>query len=251
MKKSLLLTLSGIFLCMTAQAADYVWTGNADNQWSNSKNWSVDGGSTSYYPQSGKDNAFIGTDAGTVRWENCEYWGDTENVTIGSGSTLICNATNRDTLFNVASITLGSGSALQFTSTSTNSDFALARDLTVNYDEVTVAQQTYFDATGVTQWWGNSHTVYLTGSLDTTSLTGSGTIDLLAFKTLDGAPTFDYTGFDITGDSSVALSFSDVTEGGVRKIAVNYTVLTVPEPTTATLSLLALAALCSRRRRKA
>ena len=91
----------------------------------------------------------------------------------------------------------------------------------------------------------------MTGSLDTTSLTGSGTIDLLAFKTFDGAPTFDYTGFDITGDSSVALSFSDVTEGGVRKIAVNYTVLTVPEPTTATLSLLALAALCSRRRRKA
>lgn len=253
MKKSLLLTFAGLSLCMTAQAdTDYVWSGNANDQtWSNYLNWNVGGSPNYYYPQSGSDNAIIGADAGTIRWENCAYWGATKSIALGSGSTLVCNATDDYTKFSVQSITLESGSALQFTSTSTNGDFGLQNDLTVNYNKVTAANHTYFDATAVRQWWGNEHTVYLTGSLDTTSLTGSGTIELCAFTTFDSAPTIDYTGFDVTGDSSVELSIFDVTQDGVRTIGVNYNVLTVPEPTTATLSLLALAALCSRRRRKA
>lgn len=254
MKKSLLLTLASLSLCMTAQAdTDYVWTGNANDQtWSNPDNWNVGGSPTAYYPQSGSDNAIIGADAGTIRWEACSYWGATKSIALGSGSTLICNATGEGHAdFSVPSITLESGSALQFSSTSTNSDFGLQNDLTVNYNKVTAADHTYFDATEVRQWWGNGHTVYLTGSLDTTGLTGSGTIELCAFTTFHSTPTINYTGFDVTGDSSVELSIYDVTEDGVRTIGVNYNVLTVPEPTTATLSLLALAALCSRRRRKA
>ncbi len=253
MKKSLLLTLAGLSLCMTAQADnDYVWSGKADGQtWSNSNNWNVGGSPNGYYPQSGSDNAIIGADAGTIRWEACAHWGATKSIALGSGSTLICNATNDYMNFSVQSITLESGSALQFSSTSTNSDFGLQNNLTVNYNKVAAADHAYFDATEVRQWWGNGHTVYLTGSLDTTGLTGSGTIELCAFTTFHSTPTINYTGFDVTGDSSVELSIYDVTEDGVRTIGVNYNVLTVPEPTTATLSLLALAALCSRRRRKA
>lgn len=254
MKKTLLLTLASLSLCMTAQADnDYVWSGKTDGQtWSNSNNWNVGGSPNGYYPQSGSDNAIIGADAGTIRWEACDYWGATKSIALGSGSTLICNATDGGHAnFSVPFITLESGSALQFSSTSANGDFGLQNDLTVNYNKVTAADHTYFDATEVRQWRGNEHTVYLTGSLDTTDLTGSGTIKLLAFTTFNPAPTIDYNGFDVTGDSSVELSIYDVTEDGVRTIGVNYNVLTVPEPTTATLSLLALAALCSRRRRKA
>lgn len=253
MKKYFLFTLAGLSLCLTAQAdTNYVWTGKAEDQsWSNPQNWNVNGSPNGYYPQSGADNATIGDNAGTIRWENCAFWGASKSIEIGSGSTLICNATDGKSNFSAQTITLESGSALQFTSATTNGDFGLQSNLTINYDGVTAADYTYFDATGAKQLWGNGHTVYLTGSVDTTGLTGSGTIDLLAYTTFGSAPAFDYTDLDLTGDGTVQLTISDVTENGVRKIGVNYTVLAVPEPATATLSLLALAGLCARRRRKA
>ena len=93
--------------------------------------------------------------------------------------------------------------------------------------------------------------VTFTGTLDMNSLSGSGTIELASIKSaqLGGNLYLDLFGLDIsTSDPKIQTSVAQVTENGVTKVLINYE--TVPEPATATLSLLGLGGLLLRRKRQ-
>lgn len=90
-----------------SQAATYIWSGAANNGiYGDSGNWTVNGSPNGYYPQhSANDDAVIGQNAGTITWSNSEaFFGDTNTIQIGSGSTLVCSPAKGD--LNVNSITL-------------------------------------------------------------------------------------------------------------------------------------------------
>ena len=119
-----------ILCCLSAgisQAATYVWSGAAGNGiYGDSNNWTVDGAPNGYFPQhSTNDNAIIGENAGTVTWSTAQsFFGATNTVQVGSGSTLVCTTTIGD--LNVNSFTLEGNSHLVFESSNA---FGLGRDL--------------------------------------------------------------------------------------------------------------------------
>lgn len=240
-----------ILCCLSAgisQAATYVWSGAAGNGiYGDSNNWTVNGSPNGYYPQnSNNDNAVIGENAGTVTWSTSQsYFGATNTVQVGSGSTLVCTTTVGD--LNVNSFTLEGNSQLVFESTNA---FGLGRDFTLDFGTFSAAEHGSWTATDITSFWVNHHTVTFTGTLDMDSLSGSGSIELAAIKTDQSAGplNLDLSGLNIASNSQVKASVTQVTENGITRVLVNYE--TVPEPATATLGLLGLEALLLRRRRK-
>lgn len=122
-----------ILCCLSAgisQAATYVWSGAAGNGiYGDSNNWTVDGAPNGYFPQhSTNDNAIIGENAGTVTWSTAQsFFGATNTVQVGSGSTLVCTTTIGD--LNVNSFTLEGNSHLVFESSNA---FGLGRDFTLD-----------------------------------------------------------------------------------------------------------------------
>ena len=240
-----------ILCCLSAgisQAATYVWSGAAGNGiYGDSNNWTVDGAPNGYFPQhSTNDNAIIGENAGTVTWSTAQsFFGATNTVQVGSGSTLVCTTTIGD--LNVNSFTLEGNSHLVFESSNA---FGLGRDFTLDFGTFTAAEHRSWTATDLTNFWTNGKTVTFTGTLDMNSLSGSGTIELASIKSAQqgGNLNLDLSGLNIASNSQVQATVTQVTENGVTKVLINYE--TVPEPATATLSLLGLGSLLLRRKRQ-
>ena len=231
-----------------SQAATYIWSGAANNGiYGDSGNWTVNGSPNGYYPQhSANDDAVIGQNAGTITWSNSEaFFGDTNTIQIGSGSTLVCSPAKGD--LNVNSITLEGNAHLVFESTNA---FGLGRDFTLNFGTFTASEHGSWTATDIANLWVNHHSVHFTGTLDMNSLTGSGTIELASIKSdqWDGPLTLDLSGLNIASTSQVQANVTQVTENGVTKVIINYE--TAPEPATFSLGILGLGGLLLRRRRK-
>lgn len=247
MKLSLCSFFAACCLCAgISQAATYLWTGNAGNGiYGDKNNWSVNGAPNGYYPQSNSDSAIIGADAGTITWSNAQsYFGASNSVQIGSGSTLLCTTTVGD--LNVNSFTLEGNSQLIFESSNA---FGLSRDFTLDFGNFTADSHGSWNATNITNFWANGKTVSFTGTLDMNSLSGNGTIELAAIKSgqQGGNLVLDLSGLVIASNSQVQASVKQVTEDGVTRVLVTYE--TVPEPAACSLSLFGLAALLMRRRR--
>ncbi len=240
-----------ILCCLStslSQATTYIWSGAAGNGiYGDANNWTVNGTPNGYYPQSNSDNAIIGKNAGTVTWSTSQsYFGATRQVIIESGSTLLCTTTVGD--LNVDSFTLEGNSQLIFESSNA---LGLGRNFTLNFGTFTAEEHGTLTATDISGFWTNGKTVVFAGILDTSSLSGSGTIELASIKSaqLGGNLYLDLFGLDIsTSDPKIQTSVAQVTENGVTKVLINYE--TVPEPATATLSLLGLGGLLLRRKRQ-
>lgn len=233
MKKSLvfLFALSGAVL-----AADYTWVGPEGGDWATSANWDLNNG---YYPQSDSDHAIIG-DNKSVIWSSCQYFGATNIVTLGKNSILTLTA-NGD--LNVNTFEIGGGSKVNW-----SNDYALGfgRNLTINYGTFSADSYGQFNITTGQSLWYNSHTVSLVGTLDFANVSpGEGTIQLYTLSGGVNGLSVDYRGLNvINANESVIYEIKQVDNG----VAIAYNV--IPEPTTATMSLLALAGLAARRRRK-
>lgn len=226
-----------LLLSSMAMAADYIWVGPDGGSWSTSSNWDID---NNFYPQSDKDTAIIGDDKSVI-WNACNYFGKCDSVILGERSILELAAAGN---INVRTFTIGGGSQVNW-----NNDSALgySRDFTINYGTFTADSYGQFNVLTESALWYNGHTVTLTGTLDFANIApGEGTINLYT-TTAAGVNGFsiDYSGLNvINADGRVTYDIEQVDNG----VAISYSV--VPEPSTATLSLLALAGLASRRRRK-
>ena len=112
----------------------------------------------------------------------------------------------------------------------------LGRNFTLNFGTFTAEEHGTLTATDISGFWTNGKTVVFAGILDTSSLSGSGTIELASIKSaqLGGNLYLDLFGLDISTS--------------VTKVLINYE--TVPEPATATLGLLGLGGLLLRRKRQ-
>jgi len=240
-----------ILCCLSAgisQAATYVWSGAAGNGiYGDSNNWTVDGAPNGYFPQhSTNDNAIIGENAGTVTWSTAQsFFGATNTVQVGSGSTLVCTTTIGD--LNVNSFTLEGNSHLVFESSNA---FGLGRDFTLDFGTFTAAEHGSWTATDLTNFWTNGKTVTFTGTLDMNSLSGSGTIELASIKSAQqgGNLNLDLSGLNIASNSQVQAT--PAAGHGNEGRDAHERATTVPEPATATLSLLGLGSLLLRRKRQ-
>ena len=93
--------------------------------------------------------------------------------------------------------------------------------------------------------------IALTLCLDSTEITGDGftfTLDEATLAMLEGSELVEF-GFYIDGELQEGSSVT-LTEGANVTFGVTQMTALIPEPTTTTLSLLALSALCLRRRRQ-
>jgi len=239
-----------ILCCLSAgisQAATYVWIGAAGNGiYGDSGNWEVNGQPNGYYPQSNSDAAIIGENAGTITWSTSQgYFGATNTVQLGAGSTLLCSSEIGD--LNVNSFTLEGNARLVLESTNA---LGLGRNFTLNFGTFTATDHGSLTATDIKGFWTNGKTATFTGTLDMNSLSGSGTIELASIKAdqQGGNLTLDLSGLNVASTSRIQANVEQVTEGGVTKVVINYQ--SVPEPATATLSLLGLGALLLRRKRQ-
>ena len=101
-------------------------------------------------------------------------------------------------------------------------------------------------SSGVSVGGNLSYTLTLSGTDLTVSVTDANSGQWSYAATIASGVTFDTIGFIVDGNADANENTSTV---GVKNISVASTPA-VPEPATATLSLLALAGLCARRRRK-
>lgn len=233
MKKSFisLFALSGVVM-----AANYTWVGPENGDWATPSNWDLN---NAYYPQSDYDHAIIG-DNKSVIWSACKYFGASNTITLGTNSTLTLTANGN---LNVNTIGIGGGSKVNW-----GNEYALGfgRDLTINYGTFSADSFGQFNITTGQALWYNGHTVSLVGTLDFANVSpGEGIIELYTTSGGVHGISLDYSGLNIinTGED-VTYEIKQVNNG----VAITYNV--IPEPTSASLSLLALAGLAARRRRK-
>ncbi len=132
------------------------------------------------------------------------------------------------------------------------------KDNTVfDYGTFTADNHASIQVNNINSFWGNGKTMNFAGTLDTSGLSGEGSIVLATFQrgALDGL-NYNIDNLVIALDNSLGtVTKGWVTEGNLDKLTITYNIPAasednVPEPTTATLSLLALAGLAARRRRK-
>ena len=232
MKKSLvfLFALSGAVL-----AADYTWVGPENGDWATSANWDLNNG---YYPQSDSDRTIIG-DNKSVIWSSCQYFGASNIVTLGKNSILTMTSNGN---LNVNTLEIGGGSKVNW-----SNDYALGfgRDLTINFGTFSADSYGQFMITTGQALWYNDHTVSLVGTLDFANVSpGEGTIELYTTSGGINGLSLNYSGLEvINANEFVTYEIKQVDNG----VAIAYSV--IPEPATATLSLLALCGLAARRRR--
>ncbi len=239
--KKLLLTLLSV--SAIAGADVYTWCGDAgDNMWGNSNNWTNKNG---YYPQSDSDTAVINPGNAVIIWSNDQsYCGATKSITLGAGNTIRVEMGSGSNNLNFSTLTLGNGAIFELHGTNA---IGYGRNFTIDYGTFTADSHGFFNANMESgTLWTNGKTITLTGIFDTTDLTGSGSITLYDASQIGhggGAASFNVSG--ITLNTSDTVSAEIVTSN--NKVVINY--VAAPEPTTATLSLLALAGLAARRRR--
>ncbi len=244
----------------------YIWSGNAgDNLYQSSANWefiasegeTASQGNNSYSPTS-SDWAYIGYDYSTDGTTSTftpnnntltiTHTGmpQTSRIYLGSGTTLTCSADwegiGSDYFY------LSGGSNLILTSTG---DIGAGDGFTVDFGTFTADSHGTLSATGITRWWGDDKTITLTGTFDTTGLENgdSGSFTLASFAPSYNGINYDITNIQIDFATLPATASVDMVQNstGGYNLVVTYS---IPEPTTATLSLLALAGMAARRRRK-
>ncbi len=230
--------------CVGIVNADtYTWSGDAgDNTWGNPQNWTNPNG---YYPQGDQDSAVINPGNEVIIWSSTQsYHGATNSIDLGAGNTIIFEANSGASDLKVSAITLGGGARFELTGTNA---IGYNRDFTINYGTFTADSYGQFDVNMTAgTLWTNDKTITLTGNFDTSDHTGSGEIVLYDASGLSyggGGTTFDVSG--ITLNTSKKVTAEIITRD--NKVAISYQV--IPEPTTATLSLLALVGLAVRRRK--
>ncbi len=241
MKKTIvaLLAMAGM-----AHAADYIWTGNAgDNKWGNSGNWAVGGEPNGYYPQSGSDTAIINDGDYKITWTSEQpYFGASNEIYLGSGNTLLITTGSGADDIEFSAIHLSGDATVELSSTNA---IGYQKDFTIDYGTFTADSHGFFDATIDGTLWSNNHTLTLVGELDTSNLTGSGTILLYDASSAAGGINWNTDGLILTESETVQLDL--VTTG--TSVAINYEVLNVPEASSVLLSVLGLGVLGLRRRR--
>ena len=237
--------LSLFVTCVGIVNADtYTWSGAAgDNMWGNSQNWTNQNG---YYPQSDGDSAVINPGNEVIIWSSTQqYHGATNSIDLGAGNTIIFEANDGASDLSVSAITLGGGAKFELTGTNA---IGYGKDFTINYGTFTADSYGQFDVNMTAgTLWTNGRTITLSGNFDTSDLTGSGEIvlyDASGISYNGGDTTFNVSGITLNTSEKVT---AEIITGG-NKVSISYQV--VPEPTTATLSLLALCGLAARRRRK-
>lgn len=230
-------TLIALFaLSSVAVAANYTWVGPENGAWEVSSNWDINNG---YYPQSNSDSAFIG-DNKSVVWNSGQYFGASYSVTLGENSTLTLTSGGN---LNVSAFTIGKDSKINW-----SNEYALGygRDFTINYGTFTADSYGQFNVATNRDLWYNNHTVTLSGILDFEDVAaGEGTIKLYTQSGGLYGNNVNYSGLQVINTNDrVTYEIKHDNSG------VYITYNAVPEPATATLSLLALAGLAARRRRK-
>ncbi len=141
MKK--LITITSILAAGTlfASADTYTWTGTSGNKkWETSSNWDLN---NSYYPQSNKDTAIIGENAGTITISTDFRAFAAANVTIKSGSSVSATVGGNTVDFEGSIFNLLGG---RYEVTGTNA-IGFKGNFTFNYGDVTSDSQGYFGLT--------------------------------------------------------------------------------------------------------
>ncbi len=257
MKINHIFTLSALLAASSAMAAEYVWTGDGgNNDYQNNANWLMDGSATRFYPQATGDNALIDTGASVVWNGEKDYYGATGTLTLTNASSV--TMTKGGNALTPTTVKYeGSGTFAIYTP---GTDFGVQRDATFQYGTFTK------DAHGLTSVntgdkgiWANNHTWTFTGTFDTTGIEGTDSITLVSYTNIDyGSYTpsetdtahYQYS-FTATGANAEYVTFGwDASGKNYVASWEGVPVAPVPEPATATLSLLALTGLAARRRRK-
>lgn len=244
MKRSLLFPLLSLLASLPVSADVYTWTGNAgNNQWNVSSNWNLNNG---YYPQSSQDTAIIGLDKdgspAEVLWEGGSYWASTNVIELQEAASLTISG-NGD--LNIDRVAIGAGSSYKLVA---EGDLGLGRDFTMDFGTFTADSCGVWDATEIGKgFWGNGHTITVTGVLDRTHLPLTETTLVLArYKAPTGSLTVNFDGLDLQG-----LALNQTTEDGVVTWSVAIPAApAVPEPASTALGLLGWGMLALRRRRK-
>ncbi len=262
----------------------YVWTGDAgDNSYTNGENWDTvqnegeltrtEGGNPA---SSGRDWAYIGynvsvADGVTIFTPDADatpltitkdYNGAIAQKLFLHQTTLNLSGGGDVTL--PSELVIGDGSSVNLTGTSAfgGLDGTSTLDLTSTAVAGQAAKFT-LESDGGNFWGGTDKVLNFKGTIDTSGLTGTGSITL---ATIDiGESNYGYGWYDDAYGISVSfdeLSAENATFAWVPgvnssgNLVMTYDIPTqpdtpaIPEPTTATLSLLALAGLAARRRRK-
>lgn len=235
MKKAIIILSS---LSTMAMAADYTWVGPENGQWNVSSNWDINNG---YYPQSDYDHAFIG-DNKSVIWSGGDYYGASNSITLGQNSVL---SLTKDGNINVSTFTIGKNSAVNWTN---DYDLGYSRSFTINYGTFTADSYGQFNVTTERALWYNGNKVTLNGVLDFAEVDpGEGTIRLYTLNGGVDGLNIDYSGLQVINTNDrITYEIKQENNG----VSIAYKVAPVPEPATATLSLMALAGLAARRRRR-
>lgn len=280
MKKTILMTLAALGLAGMAQADTivansdfytsndngwlYVWTGNGDNdQTSNYANWgyyqnassTVAGSSNGNVPGT-KAQTFIGWDMTIVDGTQVLTSNETAcSVTLTNGQWLGAqNATGEWYIGSNVTVT-GTNVGIGGTTGALNSFSFYFADLATSNSSITLdtlwIRQTNITLEGTLNMTGSDFSkVLFTG---TNMQQSEGIWDASSFIVTDAnGQALTYAGSD-SGHVGEEGYFWLETKGGETvgsTLTVTIVAKATPEPTTATLSLLALAGLCARRRRK-
>ncbi len=261
MKSKLILTLVALMAAGAASAADvtvttYTWVGTGTTgSWSTAANWQ--GGNPGNYPVSNNnqwadDVIFSDREANNTLTVTSTGNGNNplsvRSIDIGNNVAVKVDVgSDKQQNVYLESITLGAGATFQVTS---GNSIGFEKDMTLNY-EIFGSAAGYVEFDGMTRLWGNNHTITMIGTLSADAFAGQAlTIDLLKLDVNEAAGIdassfrFNTERLDVSAvqGASIVKTYQD----GVYTVSIQV----VPEPATATLSLLALAGLATRRRRK-
>ncbi len=235
MTHTTLMVLAAASMIPTASAAYiYTWTGAAgDNDYKNNSNWLCDGAATQWHPGSLNDEVTIANgDDVTAAYDGFSVG----SLTLANDSSLAISGWGD---YNTPVMNVEAGSCLTYDC----GDLGGFDSTNVNLSGVIdAADGPLFVMNATTFWGGDSKHMTIAGTIDTSALIGSGSITVvdINFNNQSGGLSFDISGLS-ADNATFAWSGAD--------LVMTYDIPAIPEPGTATLSLLALGALAVRRRR--
>ena len=250
MKKTLL-TFGVLALATTlSQAATYTWTGNANNAWGNSGNWTSNG-LPNTTPNTLKDDVVIDNGDTVTRGGNLTFQ---HHLTVSGGSTF--TFTSGDMIAKGGTVTIGSGSTLEVTGS--GSAFQANKNGTVgsifDIEGTLIASGASANPikapSGLTADGGFNFTT-LGAKIQIDNYNGSGTLEnYLSNKANVGGSVIGF--FMIEGTKVTGFGDTNAVNGKYIKFTGSDTagsLALVPEPSSATLLGLAGLALILRRRK--